>query len=333
MSIFLRKHYFNLLLPLVLLLAWASRDVALSEHVSRSALQSGAVIVIFLITGFLLPLKEFLAGVANVRLHVWAQSFSFLAYPLAMLAVVTVGQAWLTPEIRQGMLVLAVVPTTVSSCVIYTTLARGNIAGAAFTAIAGNFAGVIISPLLFSLLVATTAGISVDWNQIGSLLLEILVPLLFGLALRTRVRLLPPSLGNTLRVVSGLALLLIIYFAVQSALGPKSSIWRWSLGELVGPVLTLTVFNLSMLAAIWWSSRLSGLPRDDRKTMLFVGSQKTVTVGLPLLHAFYSDTPELMGVVSIPLIIYHPLQLVIAGFVAPRLAEDPEDEHMVENAT
>ena len=45
-----------------------------------------------------------------------------------------------------------------------------------------------------------------------------------------------------------------------------------------------------------------------------------VAMGVPLINAIYEDNP-LVGLYTLPLLIWHPMQLVIGTAIAPRIAE------------
>eukprot|EP00978_Attheya_sp_CCMP212_P016384 scaffold42933_cov46-Attheya_sp.AAC.1 len=62
--------------------------------------------------------------------------------------------------------------------------------------------------------------------------------------------------------------------------------------------------------------------RDEPKLRgmgLFGCTHKTVAIGVPLINAMYEDNPN-VGLYTLPLIIWHAMQLVILSFLAPRLA-------------
>ena len=71
----------------------------------------------------------------------------------------------------------------------------------------------------------------------------------------------------------------------------------------------------------WFSLRI--LFRDEPKLQamgLFGCTHKTVAMGVPLINAIYESNP-LVGLYTLPLLIWHPMQLVIGSAVAPRVAE------------
>ena len=154
----------------------------------------------------------------------------------------------------------------------------------------------------------------------------ILLPLAAGLAARPLLKKAGPQPLRYLPYVSGGALLIIVYFAFASAFAPASPLWKWSGPEMALPVISVLGLHLFFLASAWILSGAAKLSESDRRSALFVAPQKTIALGLPLLHFFFTSQPELAGLMSIPLILYHPLQLLIAGFLATRLAERPNPQ-------
>ena len=48
-------------------------------------------------------------------------------------------------------------------------------------------------------------------------------------------------------------------------------------------------------------------------------------MGVPLINAIYEDNP-LVGLYTLPLLIWHPMQLVIGSYLAPKLFQWVQDE-------
>jgi sodium/bile acid cotransporter 7 len=83
---------------------------------------------------------------------------------------------------------------------------------------------------------------------------------------------------------------------------------------LVGGVLFGVLFGLLQ----WVSSTLHFSP-EDRIAVLFCGSKKSLAAGVPMAQIIFGGDPRL-GLILLPLLIYHPLQLVICGGLASRWA-------------
>ena len=58
--------------------------------------------------------------------------------------------------------------------------------------------------------------------------------------------------------------------------------------------------------------------RADRISALYCGTQKTLALGAPLLAILFELNPDL-GLLSLPIVLYHPVQLLVGGALAPRL--------------
>ena len=66
--------------------------------------------------------------------------------------------------------------------------------------------------------------------------------------------------------------------------------------------------------------------REERVTAMLCASQKTVALGIPLLKALLDDRPALLARVSAPLLLYHPLQLLVDSALAPALRRYAQNE-------
>jgi sodium/bile acid cotransporter 7 len=75
---------------------------------------------------------------------------------------------------------------------------------------------------------------------------------------------------------------------------------------------------VAMLAA-WVLGGVIGLPRADRISLLFAGSHKSIATGAPLAAILFAGPQA--GIVILPALIYHQLQLIVSAPLAARLAK------------
>ena len=129
----------------------------------------GGIALILFLQGLSIALDKMRAGAANWRLHVTIQAFTFLVFPLVGLAFGAL-MPWIWPgephPISEGILYLCVLPSTVSTSVVLTSVAGGNVAGALFNAALSNILGVVFTPVAVHLLMAATG----QQGRLGSLL-------------------------------------------------------------------------------------------------------------------------------------------------------------------
>ena len=100
------------------------------------------IALLFFLYGARLSTKQALDGLKNWRLHLIILVFTFVVFPLIGLVLAPLGNA-LNPRLYLGVLYLTLVPSTVQSSVAFTSIARGNIAGAIVSASASNLVGIV----------------------------------------------------------------------------------------------------------------------------------------------------------------------------------------------
>ena len=89
-------------------------------------------------------------------------------------------------------------------------------------------------------------------------------------------------------------------------------------------VISSTVVVLLVVSRlVWWSSAIIKPTREQRITAFFCASQKSLATGLPLITSIMVAAPWLVdgATVLIPLLCYHPAQLVLAGFISDKWAQ------------
>jgi solute carrier family 10 (sodium/bile acid cotransporter), member 7 len=80
-------------------------------------------------------------------------------------------------------------------------------------------------------------------------------------------------------------------------------------------VLLALVLTLTSRGARWL--RLS---HADQVAAVFCGSEKSLASGAPIAQVLFAGSPAL-GLLMLPLLIYHPLQLIVCAILAKRYAQ------------
>jgi sodium/bile acid cotransporter 7 len=122
----------------------------------------GIALILFL-QGLAMALERMKSGAGNWRLHLIIQSFTFVLFPAVGLVFLEITRlVWRSEPsaVRDGFLYLCVLPSTVSTSVVLTAVARGNTSGAVFNAALSNILGVMLTPLLVRLLMQASGQVS-----------------------------------------------------------------------------------------------------------------------------------------------------------------------------
>jgi len=316
---FLKSQWFSL--SLVLLIILTGLRPALSSALSDAGWpRSSAIAMIFFLAGLNMPARESLQGLANWRLHLSVQAFCYIAIPLLTWALVRPFTSLLPDGLVMGFYLLAALPTTISMCVVLTSLSGGNVSGSLFNAITGNLAGVIISPALLILLTGSGAlQIDIDIPRvIAKLVFLTIAPLAIGQILRVASREAVAPLQKRSSILTRFCILFIVYASLGSVFVTLAE------GDVAPrhlyPLVLLLPIHLALLWIAWWLGKILHYSREDRIAFLFCGPQKTLALAFPIIESVASDRPDLIGLASLPIIVYHAFQLMAGSAVADRLA-------------
>jgi sodium/bile acid cotransporter 7 len=317
-GVLFETQWFSLSLVVLFALAWALPAVAGAVGLGGWT-KSAAVILIFFLSGLSLRTREALDGLANWRLHLFIQGFSFVFTPVVCWLALRPFQHALPHGLLVGFYVLSVLPITITTCVVFTQLAGGSFAGALFNSVFANIAGVFIAPGLLLLMIGTSE-LSVKLDALGTFLKLgrlILAPLVVGQIVRLMTGGRLRKLSGASSVINRCCVLLIVYLAFGETFADNT--FRDNVARVAGPLALLVPAHLVILWLAWAGGGWLKFGRADRIAAVFCAPQKTLALGLPLVAALLAKSPELMGLASLPIIVYHPVQLLAGGLLVDRL--------------
>jgi sodium/bile acid cotransporter 7 len=177
-----------------------------------------------------------------------------------------------------------------------------------------------VTPALLLLLLGTHGEAPIS-SVLGQLSLEVLLPLVVGQAVRLLARQRTAVFAQLRQIPSMLLLYLIfcVFCATFSSPMPADA-GRDIAIAVVGSAL----LHGLLLALGWWLAGWRALRLDhaSRLAALFCATQKTIALGVPMLSILYGHHPDLAWL-TLPLLCYHPLQLVAGGILAARLRAPP----------
>ncbi|MGL4273139.1 MAG: bile acid:sodium symporter family protein [Pseudomonas paracarnis] len=280
-----------------------------------------AIALLFFLHGAKLSRKAIVAGAGHWRLHLLVFSLTFVLFPLLGLALKPVLSPLIGNELYMGMLYLCALPATVQSAIAFTSLARGNIPAAICSAAASSLFGIFLTPLLVALLlnVHGDGGSTVD--AIVKISVHLLLPFIAG---QIASRWIGGWVGRNkawLKFVDQGSILLVVYGAFSEAV--NEGIWHQiPLWELGGLVVACCVLLALVLVASTLLGKAFGFNQEDRITILFCGSKKSLATGVPMAQVLFAGAS--MGVLILPLMLFHQIQLMVCAALAQRYAQRPE---------
>ncbi|MCD2195668.1 bile acid:sodium symporter [Actinomycetospora endophytica] len=273
-----------------------------------------AIGLLFFLYGARLSPRDAWEGLRHWRLHLTVVVATFVVFPLLGLAGHLLAPTVLTPELAAGLTFLCCLPSTVQSSIAFTSVARGNVAAAICAASFSNLLGIIASPLLVALLLATRGGFS--GQAVLDVALQLLLPFLLGQLARPWIADFVARHRTVLGFVDRGSILLVVYSAFGE--GVVDGVWhRVSATSLLALVGVEIVLLGLVLVLTWYAGRAVGLPREDQITIMFCGSKKSLASGLPMAGVLFAG--PVVGLIVLPLMLYHQLQLMVCAALAQRL--------------
>lgn len=277
-----------------------------------------AIALLFFLHGAKLSREAVIAGITHWRLHLLVLACTFVLFPLIGLAARPLTVALVGVPLAMGLMFLCTLPSTVQSSIAFTSIARGNVPAAVCAASASSLIGIFLTPLLAGLLVHAGAdATAAPGNAIRDITLQLFVPFVAGQIAR-------PWIGGFIarhRTLTGIvdrgSILLVVYTAFSAAV--VEGLWRQvnattllALLLLCGALLAVALFATHELGL-----RL-GFSREDQITILFCGSKKSLASGVPMANVLF--TPATVGMIVLPLMLFHQVQLMVCAVLAQRYA-------------
>ena len=288
-------------------------------HFSLALVANYGVSLIFFFYGLRLNPEKLREGLSNWRLHVVVHITTFIVFPLLVLSCKLMFDKNNHDLIWLGAFYLATLPSTVSSSVVMVSIAKGNLPAAIFNASISSLIGVFITPLWMGLFLSTAGNNFQLWNVIGKLMLQVLLPVIMGILLHSRLGSLAEKHRKGLRYFDQSIILLIVYtsFCQSFAKQMFNGYSTWHLLE-IGISMAILFFLVFTLISI--TSRLLNFNREDRITAVFCGSKKSLVHGTVMSKVLFPGS-NIVGIVLLPVMMYHALQLVAASIIAQSMAK------------
>ena len=310
---------FILLLIAMIVLAYLFPQGGTGEQPwSLSSLSGYGVSLIFFFYGLKLNFAELKGGLRNWKLHAVVHASTFILFPVLVLSCKNLFCADVYP-LWMGAFFLASLPSTVSSSVVMVSVAEGNIPAAIFNASISSILGVFITPVWMSLVNIEAAESTPMSDILLKLTLQVLVPVILGLLLNAKWGHWAKRNKKALKYFDQSIILTIVYTSFCESFEQRlfSNI---SMIDLMVLGVAMLVLFLVSYAIIKLVSQALSFNRKDTITATFCGSKKSLVHGTVMAKVLFANS-TLSGILLLPLMVYHALQLIVVSMIAQRLAK------------
>ena len=314
---------FTILLFVMVILA---SILPVSGHAAEifSVITTAAIAVLFFLHDAKLSREAVMQGLTHWKLHGLVFAITFAVFPILGLLAKPILVPMLGQELYWGFLFMCFLPSTVQSSIAFTSVARGNVAAAVCSASFSNIIGMFITPIMvaFFILGQTSHGFD-PTSSIIQITLLLLVPFILGQILRPYVFPHMQKRPKIVKVFDQGSILMVVYGAFSSAV--VAGLWsQISMSTLMLLILACSVLlTLIMLLSLYIPKWL-GFNAADQKTIFFCGSKKTLASGVPMAQILFIGQP--IGMIVLPIMIFHQIQLMVCGVVANYWSKQSEQD-------
>ncbi|MEX0494092.1 sodium/bile acid cotransporter 7 [Raoultella ornithinolytica] len=292
-------------------------------------LTTAAIALLFFMHGAKLSREAIISGGGHWRLHLWVMCSTFIVFPVLGVLFAWWAPINVDPALYTGFIYLCILPATVQSAIAFTSLAGGNVAAAVCSASASSLLGIFISPLLVGLLM-NLHGAGGSLEQVGKIMLQLLLPFVLGHLSRPWIGAWVARHKKWISKTDQTSILLVVYSAFSEAV--VNGIWH-----KVGPgsllfIVGVSIVLLAIVIAInIFVARKCGFNKADEITIVFCGSKKSLANGIPMANILFPTS--ILGIMVLPLMIFHQIQLMVCAVLARRYKRQAEERLARENTS
>lgn len=276
-------------------------------------LTNAAIILLFYLYGVKLSRQSVLEGFLNWRLQGMVLFYTFVFFPVVIPLLAPVFSPLVGSALYMGLVYVACLPSTVQSSIAFTSVAGGNVPAAVCSASVSSLLGVFVTPFLVSLLFATGAGgVEVGLDTVLKICYQILLPFALGQITQRRLRPWVHRHKDVIKFNDQLTIWLVVYTSFSNA--TRNGYWgqlAWE--QMAWLIFTCLVLLCGIHACTYFSSKWLGFSREDRITIVFCGSKKSLAVGAPMMLAIFGGLDNNL---LLPLMMFHQVQLMTCAHLA-----------------
>jgi solute carrier family 10 (sodium/bile acid cotransporter), member 7 len=312
---FVKKRWFLfglVIVSLITLIDGSESVAALGKWCKAQGGGNAVIFLIFLASGLILNNEQIRKGLGDLKGTALALILIFVMAPAVAYAVSALP---MDRGARIGLFLVAVTPTTMTSGVVMTGAAGGNMAHALLITVLANGMSMLTIPLsLGALLGIGGEGGAVSIEK-GKMMLQIaflvLVPLVIGMLLRPGRQGLAGRLRKGVPVFTQSMILAIVWMGLSGARGAVLSGGARTLQVVVFAFL----FHALLLVVAFGLVKLFRVGPGRRESVIFMGGQKTLPLSVLLQTTLF---PE-YGLALAFCVIHHFVHLMMDGYLVQRL--------------
>lgn len=266
------------------------------------------IVLIFFLSGLALDTRQVKEGIADIKGTLLALVLIFICAPLLALLLSLIP---FETGLIIGLFLVGAMPTTLSSGVVMTGKAGGNMAHSLLITIIANGLAVLTIPVTLSLLLSVTGDARAIHIEQLPIMIKIatlvLLPLMVGISVRrimgTRLKPILPYTGS----LSQIGILTMVWMALCSSRPAIIS----QLESIVVVMFAVFFYHLLLVLTALLLTNISVTPKSKRESVILMGGQKTLPLSVIIQVSVF---PE-FGLALVVCVLHHIVHLVMDAYL------------------
>lgn len=279
---------------------------------------------VFFLYGLTLAPERMKLGMTRWKAHIVVVLTTFGLFPAVVLLALTAFPGALPEAAEIGFFFVAALPSTVSSSVAMVSLARGNVPVAIFNATLSSLLGVFLTPALMAWYLQSSGTPIPLLPTIFKVVLLVLLPIVLGQISRRWLGGWAERHKGFIKLADRGIILAIVYGSFSNSVSEGVFLRHDPLVvaeiAVAAIILFLVIYCVTLLVA-----KLLAMPEEDMIAVAFCGSKKSLAAGVPLAPVIFAGRSD-VGLIILPIMLFHFFQLLIVSFIAARAGRRPEVE-------
>ncbi len=311
----IKKQWFLVSLAIIFALVIFDRSDSLSRFGITLKNNHGTDVIIFIIfifSGLLIESNQIISGIKDIKSTLLALAVIIIFAPIAalLLSVFPVDTGVII-----GLFIVSAMPTTLSSGIVMTGTAGGNMAHALFVTLMSNFIGIFSIPVVLSVLLAFLnqgKELAIDQGEIiTKLTLLVCLPLAIGITAKAKIFRADQLAKCKLQIVNQYLIILIVFISLG---GAKQVLLEK--GTAIFTILILvSVFHMMLLGFSFLLVKFFKVKQGRYESIIFMGSQKTLALSVVIQVTYFGE----FGIALLVCVIHHIVHLMMDGYLSTKL--------------
>lgn len=279
-----------------------------------------AISILFFVHGAKLSRKDIIRGITNWRIHLLVLFLTFMVFPLLGLGLYFIPEKILKPTIYQGFVFLCVLPSTIQSSIIFTSTARGNVAGAICSASISSILGIFVSPFLAGVFMHSQMETIDFYTSVKDIFIQLMLPFIVGHLSQPLFEKHIKQHPKFIKFIDQSSIILVVYNSFSKSITEG----LWNKISLYDVMIIVSLSCLLLFSIIFLSKKISKALKfstEDEITIVFCGSKKSMVNGIPMANIIFPI--HIVGTMILPLMFFHQIQLIVSSLIAQRYAKRP----------